>query len=560
MSNKKKKKEEFKIDICSVIRYLISILVSTYCCVLFFSMPLIYHDKYFDIGEFKYKMFMTITVSFLLFAVILLSVYLLALVLSKKITKDSVTEFLKSFSVTDMFVLAFVIASMLSFLLSTGRTAEFPRFFLFNMTSESPVVNLAWEGYKGWNMGLRSQLMFAAIYFLISRFFLKSWKKDLLFVMLATSAIVFVFGVLHRFNIDPLELYKDIAAHYKKEFLSTLGQATWYSSFMVQLIPIGMSLFIFTDRKRRFLRIVLGTYCAIGAATLVTQNSDSAYMASAAIFGVFFAISFADNERFMNFVDLLIIMLSTMKVIGIFQILFPEQTIKLDKLSFFLSKSVATWILLALIIAFRVFISKRMSGNSLDITKYKKVRNIIIAVMIACIPLGVLTGYLNTKGLLPTDAFKKVNYLTFNDKWGSSRGYTWRNTVEFMREDKWRSMALTGAGPDCYSLVAYATEPRATEMLTYWKGRVVTCCHNEWLNMLVNEGILGLISYLGIFVSAFIVFIRKTDNPVLPAGAACIAAYFFHNFFCYQQILCTPMIFSIIALCEWARRDPEVYS
>ena len=32
----------------------------------------------------------------------------------------------------------------------------------------------------------------------------------------------------------------------------------------------------------------------------------------------------------------------------------------------------------------------------------------------------------------------------------------------------------------------------------------------------------------------------------LIAPVMCISAYFAHNFFCYQQIICTPIIFIII--------------
>ncbi|MCR5357845.1 MAG: O-antigen ligase family protein [Lachnospiraceae bacterium] len=560
MSKKKRAKKELELDALTVIRFLLGVLVSTYCCVLFFVMPIIYHDKYYDIGSFKYTMFMAITVSFLLFAVILLCIYLLALILKKKINKASITEFLSSFSVIDMFVLAFVIASMLSFIFSPSRTNEFPRFFLFDMKAPESVVNLPWEGYKDWNMGLRSQLMFASIYFLVTRFALKSWKKDMLFVMLVSSSIAFIFGVLHRFNIDPLELYENLEMKYKKDFLSTLGQSTWYSSYMILLVPIGISFFIYISRDNRLMRILFGIYCTISAATLVTQNSDSAYMACYAFFLIFLWVSFDNNERFLNFLDLMILMLSTAKVIGIFQLLFPERVTPLDKISFFITKSAATWVVLAALIAFRIFIGKKADGSGFEISKYNKVRNFIVFSALACIPIAILIVILNTKGYIPIEALKNNNYLYFDDLWGDARGVNWRNTVECLFEDPWKSRCLTGAGPDCLATILYATEPRATTLLDFFGGMVITCCHNEWLNMLVNEGILGFISYLGIFISAFTVFMKKSDHPVFTAGAACIAAYFFHNFFCYQQILCTPMIFCIIALCEWARRDPEICS
>ena len=70
---------------------------------------------------------------------------------------------------------------------------------------------------------------------------------------------------------------------------------------------------------------------------------------------------------------------------------------------------------------------------------------------------------------------------------------------------------------------------------------------SEWMNSIINIGITGGLAYLGIFVSAFVAFAKKVSKiPELAGPAMCIAAYCFHNFFCYQQIICTPIIFVII--------------
>ncbi len=559
-SKPKTKSKSAPMDAREVILFLFRILVSTYCCMLFIAMPVIYHNKYYDIGEFKYTMFMYLTVSFLLFSAIMLIVYLSYMLLSHRITKEYLMDFLHSLSVTDIFALAFAAASILSFLLSSGRTSEYPIFFLLNPDKDKGVVNLPWEGYKGWNMGLRSQLMFVSIYFLSSRLFLKSWKKDFLYLALGSGFYAFLIGVLHRFLIDPLALYENLTETNIKGFLSTLGQATWYSSYMVIIIPIGMSLYLFSKRERSLRNILLKIFLVVSAATFVTQNSDSAFMAFASTVTVMFAVSFANNERFLNFVEMMLYMLASMKVVGIFQMLFPDRVPKLDKFSFFVSKSVFTWIVLAAVICFYIFIRKKMADPSFDITRYKKVRTITVIALICCLPLGVLLAYLNTKGLLPTDALSKVDYMTFSDRWGSTRGFIWRNTIELMREDLWKSMWLTGPGPDCFVNVAFALDPRASQMLEFYNKKMLVCCHNEWLNMLFNEGVLGFVSYLGIFASAAVTFARKCDNPVMTGGLACILAYFFHNMFCYQQILCTPMIFVLMGLCMWAYRDPSVYT
>lgn len=552
MSKKKKKSSELTPQ--SVTLYLFNILVSAYCCTFFIAMPLFYHNKYYDIGDFKYKMFMYVTITFLLLAFIMLAVYIFLQFMAGRINLSSIKKMFLSLSVTDWFVIAFAVVSILSFMLSPNRTSEYPTFFLLKGGEDTTVVNLPWEGYTGWNMGLRSQLMFVCLYFLISRLFMKSWKKDFLFVMLTSASIVFILGVLHRFQIDPLNLYENLDDYYKLTFLSTLGQSSWYSSFMAVLLPLGLAFYIFSDEKG-ILRILLSCYVAIGGATFVTQNSDSAYLAFAFSILTLFVVSFNSNEQFLRFLEMCILMLGAIKIIGIFQILFPERATVLDSLSFFISKSIVTWILLAVIVALYLFLRKKMNDVKFNISDYKIVRNILAGIVIACLPLGVLVAYLNTKNMLPISALQNIEYFTFNDRWGNNRGFIWKNTFELMCEPMWRGMALLGPGPDCYATVAYALEPRATDLYEYCGGAIIVCAHNEWMNMLFDEGILGLISYLGIFISSFIVFIKEKDDPLMIGGAAAVAAYFFHNLFCYQQILCTPMIFCIIALCVWNHRE-----
>ena len=551
----KKKKKNVELTASDVMQFILKILVSAYCCIFFIAMPLFYHNNYYDIGDFKYKMFMYLTVTFLLFAFIVFFLYIVCLIKEKKLTAASFRETMSSLTVLDMMVLAFGIASVVSFLFSPERTSEYPTFFLFKGGEDTSVVNLPWEGYSGWNMGLRSQLMFVAIFFLVSRYFMKSWKNDLLRMMLVSAFLVFLLGVLNRFHVDPLNIYADLSEVYISKFLSTLGQGTWYSSFMVVLLPVGMAFYLFNDNRTSVSNILLSCYVAVGGATFVTQNSDSAYPAFAGIILVMFAVSFISNERFLKFLEMMIILLGAMKVVGLFQIIFPWRLTELDSMSLFVSQSPVTLILLILLIGFYIFLQKKVNAGSFNITDYKKVRNIILACTIAFIPLGIIIGVLNTKGLLPTDALKGVEYLTFNDSWGNNRGFTWRNTVEVMKEPLWRSMALTGPGPDCYPTVIYASEVRAASLYSFWNGEVVICAHNEWLNMLFNEGILGFITYMGIFVSAFITFAKRADNAIMTAGTAAIIGYFLHNMFCYQQILCTPMIFCVMALCAYAVRE-----
>ena len=80
---------------------------------------------------------------------------------------------------------------------------------------------------------------------------------------------------------------------------------------------------------------------------------------------------------------------------------------------------------------------------------------------------------------------------------------------------------------------------------------MLTNAHNEWVNMIVNGGIISAAAYLGIFASQLFRSLRENKDMAWLVGiAACISSYFFHNIFCYQQVTCTPFVFILIAIAE----------
>ena len=69
--------------------------------------------------------------------------------------------------------------------------------------------------------------------------------------------------------------------------------------------------------------------------------------------------------------------------------------------------------------------------------------------------------------------------------------------------------------------------------------------------MLVNQGILGAAAYLGFFLSAFGRFWRMREkNRRMTAGMMAVGAYLANQFFSFGQVVSTPLIFLVIAVCE----------
>ena len=69
--------------------------------------------------------------------------------------------------------------------------------------------------------------------------------------------------------------------------------------------------------------------------------------------------------------------------------------------------------------------------------------------------------------------------------------------------------------------------------------------------MLINYGVFGAAAYLSIFITCIVRVIKNwRSKPILLAFGASVLAYMGHNFFCFQQVVCTSLIFIVIAMTE----------
>ncbi|HJA91547.1 MAG TPA: O-antigen ligase family protein [Candidatus Eisenbergiella merdipullorum] len=534
--------------------------------------PVYVIDHYQDIGAYKFSFFSGISTLFLVPGTVLGIVYAVGKLLCSR--KDGQPEDVRTdgqpnggrgsakrtagvwkamraqFSWLDAGVLAYLLCNLLSFLGSGFRED-------------------AWAGADGWNMGLRTQLLMGAAYFLLSRFFPLRRQKLILAGAMLGSGIAFLIGVLHRFSIDPLGFYQGLDGDTTLRFLSTIGQATWYSSFVCTVLPIGLCLFYASHRTK--VRLVSGVYCALGFMTLVTQNSDSAFAALAAmLFGLFLS-SCISPKRMERFLEVVILCAVSFKAVGLLQQAFPAQAVKLGSLSEAFSKGAISWIMLLAGAAFYILLLhlEEKRGSSLNKRgefpgkSWEKTGRLLFR--LACILAGGLiiaaigAIVLNTTGLLGKwfGIFSDNQYLLFNDKWGSNRGFNWKMAVRIFAGLPFLHK-IFGVGPDCFMAYSYSVPEYAQRLNDYWKPDVLTNAHNEFLNLLICIGAVGLLSFLFLLGAGARRFYRiGKEHPEVLMGLLAICSYSAHNFFCYQQVCCTPFLFLILGLSECLVRRAE---
>ncbi|MDR0963382.1 MAG: hypothetical protein LBM60_02050, partial [Clostridium sp.] len=179
--------------------------------------------------------------------------------------KDLKHGILCGLSLTDIGAIVFGVSVLLSYLLTANRQE-------------------ALWGATGWYMGCITQLALVGLYFLISRF----WKVSpwMIGLFLPVSALVFLFGLLNRFGIDPLSM--DIN---NPVYISTIGNINWYCGY---LVPIFFACATFIWQRKwgnPLVRILLWSYVGLGFATLVTHGSSSGIVALGVMLVVWYGLS-----------------------------------------------------------------------------------------------------------------------------------------------------------------------------------------------------------------------------------------------------------------------------
>ena len=412
-------------------------------------------------------------------------------------------------------------------------------------------------GYSGWNMGMMSQISFVLLYLFASRF--GKYYRLIFAVLLAAACVVYGIGILHRLLIDPIGFYDELANWQKTQFLSTLGQASWYGSFLAVTLPVGMGIFLYSDKK--LWTVLSGIFITIGFCTLVTQNSDSAYFGLAGALVVFVMISAKERGTMCRFMGVLTLFFASGKVMYYLMQLQPNPKFEADFVTKIMWTSPVTWGLLILsLIAAAVLFFMGLNEDSRKYPSSLMARLFRFAPAAAGIVVAgvVLVIILQSRGSLPqgiSDRLADISYFNWNNDWGNKRGRIWSFSLRMFAEMDIRRQ-LFGVGPDCFNsyLITYYGE----EAVLFWGEIQLTNAHNEWLTGLINVGIIGTLAYVGIYVTAIRRFFRAhRGNSVLAGITAAIVSYICYNFFCYQQVLCTPFVFLLIGIGEYILREAD---
>ncbi len=141
----------------------------------------------------------------------------------------------------------------------------------------------------------------------------------------------------------------------------------------------------------------------------------------------------------------------------------------------------------------------------------------------------------------------------FDDDFGHNRLFTWKRSLRLVE-----LRPLFGIGPDNFKMVfAYYFSEEAKDQFPASSGGVDKA-HNEFLDVLVDNGILGFIAYIAFFGLLLYYAFRRADKKLYsPVFGIAIAGYMAHAFFGYQLPIQSPCMWVMIGFAGAVIRSEE---
>lgn len=414
-------------------------------------------------------------------------------------------------SPTDTFALIYCVALFLSYAATDFREEAF------------------W-GAKGWYMGLIPQLMLVCIYFLVSRFWTP--RKWIFYIIFPVSGAVFLMGCMNRFNIYFLG-----PEYVNAGYISTIGNINWYCGYAVSVVFAGAALLWLGEGTKIWQRGLLMIYTAVGYMSLVLQGSDSGLAALAVVMLAMFFLSAGEVGRMFVFWQEMVLLWGGCLLLFLFRLLVPNGINFVGKFAeIFISGPVSSTMTAVSVLALILVWTDRRKGKYREklfrVLAKTAVWGSVAAVLGVLILMAVNTLYPGNFGSLSDN-----DLFIFDSAWGSNRGATWSVGWKcFAAQDALHK--LVGVGPDCmWSYINSGVSPEIYAYVNDIFGSLrLTNAHNEWLTILVDTGILGLVGYGGMMICGMRELMKKgKENPIAAVCGFCLFAYTVNNIFSFQQ-------------------------
>ncbi len=516
-------------------------ITSAFLLYMLVIYPLALHDHYFDITYTKYTVF---KVGVILFAVI----WAMGLVIvltginagdmkgrhaggnAKVGTMDKLKAVIcDGVYGTDICMVLFFISGVMSFIMAEDKKNAF-------------------TGAQGRYCGLAFMILIFIMYIIVSARVSnmeKMWSLiSMVFVLV--SSVTFIIAILQNIGFDPFKLLDGINRKQRNIYVSTFGNIDIFGSFICIALPLFMGLYV--TEKSNIKRIVYGIGVFAGFMAFIPANADVVFAGvGATIIAVLFATVYM--ERVDRLFEL--VMLGSGGYLGmvLLRMLVGTNGAKITGFNRLAEHPALLVIIFAVVLFIRLIIQVYINRNKTEIyinenkseVYINKQKNgtgikLIIALAVVLISGIAVIIYGRKNNLAMFD---------FNDKWGSYRGYIWRRVTGLYGELPFVQKIFGHGNESIRSLM----DDRFYDEMLQVTGTVYDNAHNEYLQYLVTQGLLGMLSYVGVVGTAVITGVKKIKkSPYILGLLLAVISYGVQAIFNVNQCITTPYMFLMTAM------------
>lgn len=507
-------------------------ITSAFLLYMLVIYPLALHDHYFDITYTKYTVF---KVGVILFAVI----WAMGLVIvltginaggmkgrhaggnAKVGTMDKLKAVIcDGVYGTDICMVLFFISGVMSFIMAEDKKNAF-------------------TGAQGRYCGLAFMILIFIMYIIVSAKVSnmeKMWSLiSMVFVLV--SSVTFIIAILQNIGFDPFKLLDGINRKQRNIYVSTFGNIDIFGSFICIALPLFMGLYV--TEKSNIKRIVYGIGVFAGFMAFIPANADVVFAGvGAAVITVLFATVYM--ERVDRLFEL--VMLGSGGYLGmvLLRMLVGTNGAKITGFNRLAEHPALLVIIFAVVLFIRLIIQVYINKNKTEVYINKQKNGTGIKLIIA-LAVVLISG-------IAVIIYGRKNNLAmfdFNDKWGSYRGYIWRRVTGLYGELPFVQKIFGHGNESIRSLM----DDRFYDEMLQVTGTVYDNAHNEYLQYLVTQGLLGMLSYVGVVVAAAIAGVKKIKkSPYILGLLLAVVSYGVQAIFNVNQCITTPYMFLMTAM------------
>lgn len=407
-------------------------------------------------------------------------------------------------------------------------------------------------GYYGWYMGLLSLAVIFVLYIIVEDFIRNSntvWCRAFIIYIMCLSMFVLILGIFNRYSIFP---FGRIRGH-QEDFISTIGNINWFSEYWCLWTGICCGLFL--RSKKNITMMFTGLLVWICAAAGVSCGSDSAYLGWGMISFISFLVLLEKREWILKWCMMEVIAVSVLpglRIVGAFR---PNRMwYDSDWLQGVTYGN--SWIKIFVVAVIFFYIIGFLSDV---ISKYHKVARVLIITMTVSVALATgmifVMNNLIEGGIWPV---RGISLFYFSDDWGNTRGAIWKASF-------WALCAFEpfgiffGVGCDCFSSFVYSLPQTALYLDNHLGGLKLTNAHNEYITMLINEGIFGLVVYVGMEISHIrYAFLAHNEDGFVLGAMLAICGYMTIGMVGFMELLSTPFLFIIMGILAGLTNRPSL--